>query len=153
MAETNFFMRTGNLIFAGILRSPLHGMISKNFMLVSVTGRKSGKIYTTPVNYHRQDEALRVVSQSERTWWRNLRGEGARVMLRLQGKDVVAWGRVLETEPDITEALGAYLSREPQNARYLGIKLGPNGQPEPEDIRQAAEGKVIVEFQPQPPAS
>ena len=34
-----------------ILRSPLHGMVSKTITLISFTGRKSGKAYSTPVSY------------------------------------------------------------------------------------------------------
>ena len=32
-----------------ILRSPMHGVVSKSMLLISFTGRKSGKTYTTPV--------------------------------------------------------------------------------------------------------
>jgi deazaflavin-dependent oxidoreductase (nitroreductase family) len=147
VAETSFFMRTGNIFFSGILRSPLHGLFSSNFMLVSVTGRKSGKIYTTPVNYHRMGEALQVVSLRERTWWRNLRGEGASATLRLRGKDVQALGKAIEDERGVAEALAAYLKQAPQNAKYFEVTLDPAGQPRPEDLQQAAKGRVMVEFQ------
>ena len=152
MAETSLLMRTGNMFIGGILRSPLHGMFSSNFMLVSVIGRKSGKIYTTPVNYHRLGEALHVVSQHDRTWWRNLRGEGATVTLRLQGKDILAWGRVFEDETAVGEALADYFKQAPNNARYFGVNLKPDGLPSKEDIQRAAKDKVIVEFRPKSPA-
>jgi deazaflavin-dependent oxidoreductase (nitroreductase family) len=147
LAETSFFMRTGNIFFSGILRSPLHGLVSRNFMLVSVTGRKSGKIYTTTVNYHRLGEALQVISLRERTWWRNLRGEDASATVRLMGKDVQARGKVIEDEQGVADALAAYLKQAPDNAKYFQVTLDPAGEPRSEDLQQAAKGRVMVEFQ------
>ena len=153
MAESNFFLRSGNILFSWLLRSPLHGVLSKSFMLVSVTGRKSGKVYTTPVNYHRAGEALQVISIRERTWWRNLRGQGAAATLRLQGKDIQTWGRVIENEQSVAQMLVDYLMEVPQVGRYLGVKPGPDGKLSEDEIRQAAKDKVIVEFRPQLPAA
>jgi len=65
-----------------ILRSPLHGLVSKNTMLITFSGRKSGKVYTTPVGYVRNDNDITVFSQRHSSWWRNLRG-GASVTVRL----------------------------------------------------------------------
>ena len=152
MAGSNFFLRSGNIMFSWLLRSPLHGLLSKNFVLVSVTGRKSGKVYTTPVNYRRAGEALQVISTRERTWWRNLRGEGAAATLRLQGKDVRTWGLVIEDEQNVAQMLIEYLMQVPQVARYYGIKPGSDGKLCEDEIRQAAKDKVIVEFRSQPPA-
>lgn len=75
-----------NSMMKWLLRSPLHGLISKNIMLLTYTGRKSGKVYTVPVNYVRQSDHLSVVSYRHRTWWRNLRG-GAPVTLLIQGQE------------------------------------------------------------------
>ena len=74
-----------NSIMSAVLRSPLHGMLSKNMMLITVTGKKSGREYTTPVSFTRQGDDLWVISKRERTWWRNLIG-GAPVRLELKGE-------------------------------------------------------------------
>ncbi len=68
------------------LRSRFHGVMSGSVMLVTVTGRKSGRRYTTPVNYVRDGDEVTVVSALDRTWWRNVRG-GAPVAVRIQGND------------------------------------------------------------------
>ena len=47
-----------NALMKSVLRSPLHGMVSKNFMLITFTGRRSGKVYTTPVNYVRDGDSI-----------------------------------------------------------------------------------------------
>jgi hypothetical protein len=67
-----------NSMMKWILRSPLHGLISKSTMLITYTGHKSGKLYTIPVNYVRDEDVLSVTSYRHRTWWRNLRGGTAR---------------------------------------------------------------------------
>lgn len=55
-----------NPLMKWVLRSPLHGMVSKNFMLITFTGRRSGKVYTTPVNYVREGDGITVFSKPNR---------------------------------------------------------------------------------------
>jgi len=73
-----------NVIFAAILRSPFHGMLSQKFVLLSFKGRKSGKRYTLVVGYLHESEVLEVISP--RSWWKNLRGENTQVSVLLQGQ-------------------------------------------------------------------
>jgi hypothetical protein len=62
------------------LRSPKHGALSDNHLLISFDGSKSGKRYTLPVNYKQTPEGTLVIS-TEARWWRNLEG-GAHTVLR-----------------------------------------------------------------------
>jgi membrane protease YdiL (CAAX protease family) len=64
-----------NPIVIWLLRSPMHSLMDKHTMLITVTGRKSGKFYTFPVSYIRDGETLQVISQRDRTWWKNLQGD------------------------------------------------------------------------------
>jgi hypothetical protein len=79
--------RTANPLVKAILRSPLHPLVSRHMALVSVTGRRSGKVYTFPVGYERDGEHVKIgVGWPDRKrWWRNLRGEGAPIGIRLGG--------------------------------------------------------------------
>jgi hypothetical protein len=52
-----------------LLRSPLHGFMDRSTLLLTYTGRKSGKAYTTPVNYLRDGDTLLVVSSCKHIWW------------------------------------------------------------------------------------
>jgi deazaflavin-dependent oxidoreductase (nitroreductase family) len=136
-----------NPFMTWLLRSPLHGFISSNTMLVTYTGRKSGKTYTTPVNYLRmkdsRGEYLLTTSTRERTWWRNLRG-GAAVTLRLQGKDLPAQAEVLEDEGAVIDELGAFFEKAPKMAKYFGVRLEANGKPDRDDLARAAVTRVVV---------
>jgi hypothetical protein len=84
------FNRTANPAIKLLLRSPLHPLLSGGLALVTVTGRRSGREFTFPVSYGRpsDDRVTITVGWPERKkWWRNLRGEGAPVRLRLRGEE------------------------------------------------------------------
>ena len=60
-----------NPIVIWLLYSPLHSLMDKSTILVTITGRKSGKKYTIPVSYIRDGDTLLVISQREHTWWKS----------------------------------------------------------------------------------
>jgi deazaflavin-dependent oxidoreductase (nitroreductase family) len=132
-----------NPIMRGLLSSPLHFILSKNMMLMTYTGRKSGKVYTTPMNYLGINGALYTTSYRDRTWWRNLRG-GSDVTLRLRGQDVPAWAETIEDRSDVADALLQYLKTAPQLAKYMNVTLDEAGDPDGEDIARLAQKMVMV---------
>jgi deazaflavin-dependent oxidoreductase (nitroreductase family) len=151
---SNLRNQIGNPFMAFILRSPLHAMLSKNMLLVTVTGRKSGRAYTTPVGYVRvgapDGDELLIVSAPDRTWWKNLRG-GAPVIVRLQGRDLHGRGVAVEDRSGVAENLIELLKAAPQYQKYLKVPLTPDGQPvDPAALTQAAAACVIVHITPTP---
>jgi hypothetical protein len=144
MARANFWMQFGNQMTAWLLRSPLHGWLSKQFVLITVTGRKTGNAITTPVNYIRRDNRLTITSLPARTWWRNVRG-GNQVALVLQGRAARGWANVIEDEPGVTTALAEYLSQVPNVAKYFAVALDANGVPNRADVARVARKYVIVQ--------
>src|SRR5213078_5135278 len=72
-----------NAIATTILRSPWHRMRSNRLLLLTFTGRKSGKEFTTPMRYVQEGETLRLTVVYP--WWKNLVGEPTvRVLLGRQ---------------------------------------------------------------------
>jgi hypothetical protein len=132
-----------NPIMVWLLHSPLHGMLSGNMMVVTYTGRRSGKTYHLPVSYLRVRETLLTISYKRRTWWRNLRS-GAPVTIRLQGKDINGRAEVIDDEEGVMEGLTAFIAGNPRTAHAFGLKLGVDGQPEPGGLQQVARVCVIV---------
>jgi hypothetical protein len=53
-----------NPMMRWLLRSPLHGLVSKVYLLLSVTGRKSGKVYVVPVQYAQQGDTLLILTSA-----------------------------------------------------------------------------------------
>jgi len=132
-----------NPIMKSILRSPLHGMISKNTMLITVTGRKSGKMHTTSVNYIRDGDNITVFSLRNRVWWRNLRA-GAPVTVRIKRQDLKGTGESIEDKKAVAAGLLAYLQMSPKYAKYFQVTLDSSGQPNPEEVDRAAQNRVMI---------
>ena len=132
-----------NPIMSWMIRSPLHFMVSKSMMLMTYTGRKSGKSYTTPMNYLAINGSFYTNSYRDRVWWRNLRG-GAEVTLHLRGEEVPARAEVIEDQAAVAIALQKYLETAPQLAKYMDVKLDKAGNPDGEDIAHLAQKMVVV---------
>ncbi len=73
------------------LKTPLGGLLS-DFMLVSFTGRKSGKRYSTPVSAHQLDGDLYVVLEAQ--WKYNFR-DGADAQVSHRGKTRTMRGELI----------------------------------------------------------
>ena len=126
-----------------LLRSPLHKIASKNTLLITFTGCKSGRRYTTPVNYVLDGNVIFITSLHSRSWRRSLR-RGAAISIRLKGQDMETYGDVIEDDENVTRQLIAYLQKVPQYARYFKVNLDPDGNPNPEDVAQAAKERVMI---------
>lgn len=145
MQLQRLFQRFGNVFVGGILRSPLHAMLSKNILLLTFTGRVSDRQYSTPVNYALIDDEIYIFSKKDRTWWRNLRG-GAPVMFRLQGSTATGWGETFEDEANVERGLMAYLQAVPHFAKYFEVGLDEEGILKREDVARAAKPWVLVKI-------
>jgi deazaflavin-dependent oxidoreductase (nitroreductase family) len=143
---SNLRNQIGNPVVSFLLRSPLHGLLSKNMLLITVTGRKSGKPYATPIGYVQRGDELLIVSSPDRTWWKNLRG-GATVKVHLQGRDLIGHGIAIEDRAEVAESMIGLLQAAPQYQKYLGVSLTPDGRPlDPAALVQAAQSRVMVKI-------
>ena len=135
-----------NPLIGLVLRSPLHLLLSKNVLLVTFKGRKTGRMFTTPLRYIRDGNTVRCFSSENTKWWRNMRG-GVPVTLRLAGKNTLCQARVLEVSvEEKAYLLSTYLSQFPQDASYHEVSLDSNRKPSEADIAIASETAVMVEF-------
>jgi len=72
-----------------ILRSRWHRLRSGHLLLLTFTGRTTGKQFTTPLRYRQEGDALLVTVVYP--WWKNLLAEPTvRVLLRGQARAGVA---------------------------------------------------------------
>jgi deazaflavin-dependent oxidoreductase (nitroreductase family) len=126
-----------------MLKSPLHVFMG-GIALITVTGRKSGRAISTPVNYARAGDTLLITSKADRTWWKNLRG-GAPVTLLIDGKTYRAQATVIEDHPQVGQALLRFFRLTKRT--IAGIHLNKDGQPtKPEKFAQVAQSRVIIEI-------
>lgn len=143
MVVKRFFNQIGNEFISLVLRSPFHALLSKSILLITVKGRKTGKNYTTPVNYLRRGDVLTITSLRNRTWWRNLRG-GSDVTLQLRGRKVKGKGDVIEIERGVADALAVYFQQAPNYAKYFNVTLDGIGQPNKAEVDREARNRVVV---------
>ena len=140
-----------NPIVAGILRSPLHAAMSNSTMLLTFTGCKSGRTYTTPVNYVREGDELLVVSSRGHSWWKNLRGATV-VSVRVRGREMRSEAEAFEGEA-AEEGLLAVLRAVPAYRRYWKVELGEGGRPqEPDALQRVARDNALVRIRKLEPA-
>ncbi|HTO45546.1 MAG TPA: nitroreductase/quinone reductase family protein [Burkholderiales bacterium] len=131
-----------------LLRSPIHWLWSGSLMLITFTGRRTGKAYTTPVRYLESGDAVWVFTGLETRWWKNL-GGGATVSLRIRGEENLYRTEVVADAPDkIRSALGEFLAHFPQDVPYYEIALGADGRISQGDLEKAAARTVWIRAYP-----
>lgn len=111
-------------------------------MLITVTGCKTGKKYTTPVGFYREGDELWILTARDRTWWKNLRG-GANVDLLLKRKQASGFAELEQNESTVQARLCDYVRHIPQAARPMGIRV-ENGQANAEDVARTAKDRLFV---------
>jgi deazaflavin-dependent oxidoreductase (nitroreductase family) len=135
-----------NSILVRLLRSPLSGLVDRGLMLLTVTGRRTGRTYSFPVQYVESGRVLWVYAggSDAKTWWRNLVG-GADVEVLL-GRRVYPATAIALTQPEapelVEEGLRRYVDRFPRTSRRLGITSGDRSASE-----QTAADTVIVRIE------
>jgi deazaflavin-dependent oxidoreductase (nitroreductase family) len=134
----------GNDFIAWVLRSPLHGMLSNGMMLITITGRKTGKEYTTPVGFFREGDELWILTSLDRTWWRNLK-DGADVDLLLQRKQVRGFAELVQNESTVQTRLCDYVRHIPQAVKPMSIHM-ENGEANAEDVARVVNDRLFVKI-------
>jgi hypothetical protein len=65
------------------------GLVNRNIVMLSYTGRRSGRRFSTPVAYRRTGDEITIAANlpETKTWWRNFLGEGGPLTLQLDGTE------------------------------------------------------------------
>lgn len=135
------FFRRMNGVMRLMLRSPLHRMMSGRLLVITYTGRRTGRRYSTPVAYVPEGDALLLAGGAP--WWRNVK-PGSTVTVRLRGRDREASVERLEDQESVERALAFVLPRNPILGRFMQLKPGPDGTVSPDHIAAArARGLAI----------
>lgn len=138
------FIRKVNRVMRPLLRSPLHRLVSKNLMLLTFKGRKTGKQYTLPLSYVQAGNTLWLGTQTP--WYKNLRG-GMPVSVRVRGKEVAGTANVIDDEEGMREGYRNILTLYPGYSRFVEVTLGEDGQPRHEEVARARQrGYVVIKI-------
>ncbi|MGM7645078.1 hypothetical protein ACSVDM_09275 [Nocardia sp. JW2] len=83
-------MRVFNAVVVFFTKAPvLRRYLGRSFAEISYVGRRSGRTFSTPVNYRLSGDeyVIGAVMPDQKTWWRNFLGAGRPLTLRIDGVD------------------------------------------------------------------
>ena len=146
-------MRLQSLLYAtlnppmrALLRSPIHGVASKNLCILAYRGRRSGQPFATPLSFMREGNVVRLLSSHETRWWLNFKNEPADVEVEIARESFQGTATaILEDGKQLRDGVRTFLTAVPRDAVVYGIKLDENRKPREQDIERAAGHVVLVE--------
>jgi hypothetical protein len=95
-------------------------MMGQGVALLSFAGRKTGKLYTIPVSYDRQDDIVTVITKRQRKWWHNFETP-IEVGLRLAGRMHTGKAEIQTDDDEVLEFMTEYLKKRPIDAKAYGL--------------------------------
>src|SRR5580658_3751631 len=144
MDRRSKIFRFVNVPMRAVLSLPFPTPLSRNLMLVSYTGRKSGRSYRQPLSYARDGSAL--LTPGGGRWTLNMEG-GRPVRIRLRGRDVSARPELVKDPGEVERLLDVIVRENPPAARYIPLPRQADGHLEPTALAAAIDhGFAIVRW-------
>jgi deazaflavin-dependent oxidoreductase (nitroreductase family) len=129
-------------------------LLSGQLILITYTGKKSGKKHTLPVQYAESHDELIVAAgyHQYKKWWRNLLQQST-INVCYRGKWFEAIAEAFHGNvEEIAPLLPDYLKRFPASARIRGFTLDSSGNVEDSrKLREAAKEIVMVRIRTMTP--
>jgi deazaflavin-dependent oxidoreductase (nitroreductase family) len=133
-------LRIANPCVKAILRSPLHPLLSKRVMVLTVTGRRSARTYSLPVGRHESGDGTLLLSAGG-AWRHNLRG-GADVRVTLDGRERRGHAVLVEDPDEAAREFAALLDRV--GPRALGVKVHVDRAPTAADVKAVLRRRGVA---------
>ena len=124
MRRQALLFRIVNVPMRRILGLPFRTPLSKNLMLVHLTGRRTGKSYRQPVSYVRDGDTL--LTPGGGNWKLNLQ-PGRPETIHLAGRDVQARPDVVADLDEVDRLLIILTEKNPRAATFIPIPRGEDG--------------------------
>ena len=140
-----------NPLVVGLLRSPLHFIASKGLMVLSWSGRKSGRSFSIPVGCQVDGDAVIVLlsKPNEKSWWKNFRTPWpAELLIERRRRAVV--GEWLEPgDAEFFQRVETTLRRLPwMGSQFGGIRYDKEKGLGEDQRRIVCEKAGVVRFEP-----
>jgi hypothetical protein len=142
-------LRLVNPVLGFLLRTPLAGPARKQLMVLSFTGRKTGRPFTIPVSAHVIDHDLYALTGAP--WKQNFR-DGAAVSVVYDGKTTAMRGELIRDRAIVSDLFHrcaeSYGVRRAQ--RMIGLKFRDQRIPTREEFAEAVDRMHLgaVKFTP-----
>ena len=126
-----------------LLRHNLLGALGDEIMAITVTGRKSGKQYSTPIGYLRDGESIIALTMGGASnWYKNVLATG-RATLEIKGQPMAVKAGPITDQADRERIFELYQRERRRNFRRL---FGVPCDSSVEDLAQALATRVFVRF-------
>jgi hypothetical protein len=126
-------MAAANIVMRRLLMLPFATPLSRRLMLLTVTGRRTGKVYRQPISYVRSGEIL--LTPGGGRWTLNLDSDRP-VSLRIRGKDRPAIATVIDEPSEVERLLTIVVTGNPAAARFMPIPVNA-GRPDVNALKVA----------------
>ncbi|MGV0794392.1 hypothetical protein [Mycolicibacterium sp. XJ1819] len=136
-------LRTINPMLRFALRTPLGGPLRRQFMVLTFTGRKSGRTFSIPVSAHRIDGQLYAIAEA--AWKHNFR-DGHEAQVVHDGKTTTMRGELI-TDPATVADLAHRLTQSYGVKRaqtMMGLKFREPRIPTVEEFTEASVREKIA---------
>jgi deazaflavin-dependent oxidoreductase (nitroreductase family) len=131
-----------NPVMRVLLRLPVARM-HERLLLLSFSGRRSGKRFTVPLSYVEEADGSLLIPGGG-AWKRNL-DAGRPVDIRLRGQARRATPEVIRDPEEVARLVPRLYAGNPQARRFVGVPIGPDGRPDQERLARAlGDGFAIV---------
>ena len=131
-----------NRIIGVLLHVPIATPLSRSLALVTFTGSKSGKRFTTPVGYMRQGTIVSIFT--DHTWWKNMQTH-PNVSLVIAGKTLAGTAEVIHDDTNtIEQELWTYVQQNPGAARAYGVERDAAGKLDRASVHSAAQRFTLM---------
>ncbi|OBK45649.1 hypothetical protein [Mycobacterium sp. 1081908.1] len=131
-------LRLVNPVLGFLLRTPLAGPARKQLMVLSFTGRKTGRPFTIPVSAHVIDHDLYALTGAP--WKQNFRG-GAAASVVYDGKTTAMRGELIRDRTTVSDLFHrcaeSYGVQRAQ--RMIGLKFRDQRIPTREEFAEAVD--------------
>lgn len=126
---------------------PLLG-VSRNVMLLTTRGRKSGKLRSTPIGYFRIGGVVHLFSAwgKSTAWYRNMQAHPDEVWILIGMKKMRARVEELTDPAEILDTLGQFIRESPADVRYIFGWDPENDALENADFSDVIERVLILRF-------
>jgi len=144
MGRRSKIFRFVNVPMRAVLSLPFPTPLSRNLMLVSYTGRKTGRSYRQPLSYARDGAAL--LTPGGGRWTLSMEG-GRPVRIRLRGREMAARPELVRDPGEVERLLDVIVAGNPSAARFIPLPRTADGRLEPTALAAAIDhGFAIVRW-------